>query len=226
MEITKKSTYTYSIEFKDTDEKNEILFKSLLDSKLLGAGTTITPCFKKIFFNATNVMTLQDLLEKYKREKSIEKLHYEETEKLLDSLSRQIYYLEKTNHTFSNFSLEDIIVITKNHNNVDNKKIFFILNKENLLKIKNKLIKIITPFDLRDKFLDPEIAKIYYLPSKVHYKCIYYSLSSLALYCIFQDFETNIIEEKERKLEQIKFTKLYWKIIRYMDENYEKRLYL
>jgi hypothetical protein len=216
MEIIEKGKYSYSIELKN-NQKNEILLKALLQSKLLGAGTTLTPNFNKINFNATNVTTLKTLLEKYKKERNIAKLNYSETNQLLDSLSSQIHYLENLNHTFYNFSLDKIVVIIKN-----SKNIFLHLNTEDLLEIKNKSITFITPFDLKLPFLDPEIKKLYTLPSKVNSKCIYYSLGCLGLYCLFSDFEEN---DHERKLEQIKYTKLYWEILRYMDKDFEKRIY-
>lgn len=217
MEIIEKGKYSYSIEFKNYNPKNEILLKAILQSKLLGAGTTLTPNFNKINFNATNVITLKTLLEKYKKERNIAKLNYSETNQLLDSLSSQIHDLENLNHTFYNFSLDKIVVITKN-----SKNIFLHLNTEDLLEIKNKSITFITPFDLKHPFLDPEVKKLNALPSKVNSKCIYYSLGCLGLHCLFPDFGEN---DHERKLEQIKYTKLYWKILRYMDKDFEKRIY-
>jgi hypothetical protein len=215
MEIIEKGKYSYSIEFKNTNPKNEILLKALLQSKLLGAGTTLTPSFNKINLNATNITTLKTLLEKYKKERTIAKLNYDETSQLTSSLSSQIYHLENLDYTFFNFSLDKILIITKN-----SKKIFIYLNTDDLMKIENKSITFITPFDLKLPFLDPEIKKLCTLPSKVNSKCIYYSLGCLGLYCLFSDFGEN---DHERKLEQIKYTKLYWEILRYMDKDFENR---
>lgn len=217
MEIIEKGKYSYSIEFKNYNTKNEILLKALLQSKLLGAGTTLTPNFNKINFNATNVTTLKLLLEKYKKERNISKLDYDETSELVSSLSSQIYHLENLNHTFFNFSLDKILIITKN-----SKKIFIYLRTDDLMKIENNLITFTTPFDLKLPFLDPEIKKLCNLPSKVNSKCIYYSLGCLGLYCLFSDFGEN---DQERKLEQIKYTKLYWEILRYIDKDFEKRIH-
>jgi hypothetical protein len=218
MEIIEKGKYSYSIEFKNTTPKNEILLKALLQSKLLGAGTTLTPSFNKINLNATNITTLKTLLEKYKKERNIAKLNYDETSQLTSSLSSQIYHLENLDYTFFNFSLDKILIITKN-----SKKIFIYLNTDDLMKIENKSITFITPFDLKLPFLDPEIKKLCNLPSKVNSKCIYYSLGCLGLYCLFSDFGEN---DHERKLEQIKYTKLYWEILRYTDKHFEKRIHL
>ena len=206
MEIIQKSKFSYSIEFKNHTPKNEILLCSLMQSKLLGAGTTITPTFNKISFNASNVLSLNNLLSKYKdkNERNIAKLDYNEAEQLVDSLSTQITYLNKHGHTFYNFSLENIIVIDKN-----NKKVFLCIDTNYLLKIKDQYITFTEPFNIKEEFLNPEIKKITSLPSSAHYQSILHSLGNLALFCILQDFNTN----KDKKLEQIKYTRLYWKLL-------------
>jgi len=206
MEIVKKGNYLYNIEFKKSDLKSEILLKALFQSRLLGAGTTLTSDFKKINFNAQEVETLTHLLTRYKKERKIEKLNYDETEELIFSLKKQLEYLKRLDYTFFNFTFNDIIVITKNNN-----KIFINTNTEYLLKIENNLIKFISPFNQREKFLDPEIKELTSLPSTASCKAIYYSLGHLALYSLF---------EEEDKLEQIKFTKVYWEILRCIKKDY------
>ena len=196
VEIVEKSKYLYSVEFKNENPKNEILLKALLESKILGAGTTITTNFKKINFNATSVTTL--------KEKNKATLSYIEANEMFDSLQEQIEYLEKKKHTFYNFSLEDVIVVTKN-----NKKIFFCANTDHLLVIKNQLITFDHPFDKKSGFLNPEIKKLDRLPSHANSESILYTLGKLCLYCLFQEIEN---EAQERKLEQIKYTPLYWKV--------------
>jgi hypothetical protein len=207
MEIIEKGNYLYSIGFRNPDFKTETLIKSLFQSKLLGAGTTTTSDFKKINFNAIEVIRLSDLLNKYQKERNIGKLNYDETEELIFSLKKQLEYLEKCGYTFYNFTLEDVIVIIKNKN-----KVFINTNTDYLLNIENRSITFISPLDLRERFLDPEIKKLTTLPSKANYKSIYYSLGCLALYCLFSDTEEEY--DHERKLEQIKFTKVYWEVLR------------
>jgi hypothetical protein len=215
LEIIEKGKYSYSIVFKNATPKNEILLKALLQSKLLGAGTNVNAECNKINFNATEVITLNNLLSKYQKERNLAKLDYDETENLVLSLHKQVKNLERHNYTFSNFHLENIVVITKNK-----KKIFISVSTEDMFEIKNKSITFISPFDLKDRFLDPVVKKINVLPAKAHYKSCYYSLGSLAMYCIFSDFEE---DDRERKLRQIKFTGLYWKILKCLDEDFDKR---
>jgi hypothetical protein len=216
MEIIKKEKYSYSIEFKNATPKNEILLKALLQSKLLGAGTNVNVECNKINFNATEVIYLSSLLSKYQKERNLAKLNYDETENLLLSLHTQLKHLERHNHTFCSFRIENIIVITKNK-----KKVFISVNPEDMFEIKNKSIIFVSPFDLKDRFLDPAVKKINVLPSKAHYKSCYYSLGSLALFCIFSDFED---DDRDRKLQQIMFTGLYWKILKCLNDDFDKRV--
>ena len=215
IEIIERGKYLYSIEFKNPNSKTEILIKSLFQSKLLGSGTTTTHDFKKINFNAIEVIRLSDLLNKYQKERSIAKLNYDETENLLLSLQKQLEYLEKSGHTFFNFTLENIIVITKNKD-----KVFVFMDTDYLLNVEKKEITFTIPLRLNERFLDPEIKKITTLPSKVHYKSIYHSLGCLALYCLFPGSDE---EDHERKLQQIKFTKVYWEVLRCLDKQHDKR---
>lgn len=83
-----------------------------------------------------------------------------------------------------------------------------------MLPIKNNLITFLSPFSQKDKFLAPEIKKLCEIPSKLHYKCIYHSLGALASYCLFDDYN---------KLDQIKYTKVYWSILQCMNEDCERR---
>lgn len=154
-------------------------------------------------------------MNKYQKERNIAKLNYDETENLIVSLQKQIEYLEKCGYTFFNFTLENIIVVTKNKD-----KVFLFMAPDYLLKIEKKTITFGSPFKLSERFLDPEIKKITTLPAKVHYKSIYYSLGSLALYCLFSDSDE---ADHERKLEQIKFTNVYWEVLRCFDEEPDKR---
>jgi hypothetical protein len=218
MEIVERGKYLYSFEFKNPSAKTETLIKSLFQSRLLGSGTTTTSDFSKINFNAIEVIKLSDLLNKYQKERNIAKLNYDETENLIISLQKQLVYLKKCGYTFFNFTLENTIVVTKNKD-----KIFIFMTPDYLLNIEKKKITFCNPFNLNERFLDPELKKIITLPAKAHYKSIYYSLGSLALHCLFSDSDSDEANH-ERKLEQIKFTKVYWEILRCFDKEPDKRI--
>jgi len=214
-EIVERGKYLHSIEFKNPTSKTETLIKCLFQSKLLGSGTTTTSDFTKINFNAIEVIRLSDLLKKYQKERNIAKLNYDETENLMLSLQKQLVYLEKCECTFFNFTLENTIVVTKNKD-----KVFLFMAPDYLLNVEKKTITFGSPFKLSEMFLDPELKKITTLPAKAHYKSIYYSLGSLALHCLFSDSGE---ADHERKLEQIKFTKVYWEILRCLNKEPDKR---
>jgi hypothetical protein len=114
-------------------------------------------------------------------------------------------------------SIENIIVVTKNKD-----KVFLFMTPDYLLNIEKKTITFGAPFKLSERFLDPELKKITTLPAKAHYKSIYYSLGSLALHCLFSDSDSDEADH-ERKLEQIKFTKVYWDVLRCFDKEPDKR---
>ena len=71
-------------------------------------------------------------------------------------------------------------------------------------------------------FNNPEIIKIKELPSKINYKCSYYSLGLLIGYCLFG---SDILEKNiEEILESISFTKLYFFLKRCFDNLDERCL--
>ncbi len=94
------------------------------------------------------------------------------------------------------------------------------MDTDYLLNVEKKEITFTIPLRLNERFLDPEIKKISTLPSKVHYKSIYHSLGCLALHCLFPGSDE---EDHERKLQQIKFTKVYWEVLRCLDKQHDKR---
>jgi hypothetical protein len=212
--VHQKSNYLFSIELKP-DKKNVILLKSLIASKILGAGTTINSDFTRINLNAMGVFSLPDLLLKYKRERNLGKLNYRETESLVRSLSRQIECLENSGvtggWTFYNFSLDSILVVCKNGGFS-----FVCLDVGYLIQLSSsgEVITFNQMIDLREKFLSPEIRQLKFLPSSASSKCINYSLGCLGLFCILPDFDVDDVEgERKRKMRQIEFTPLYWLFI-------------
>jgi hypothetical protein len=62
------------------------------------------------------------------------------------------------------------------------------------------------------------------IPTTITYKCFYFSLGSLAIYCLF---DKNINGNSEREIIQILApiyqTKLYWTLLKSAEIDYEKR---
>ena len=91
-------------------------------------------------------------------------------------------------------------------------------------------ITFVSPFDNPD-FSNPDILEIKKLPSRVHFKCIYYSIAALGLWCFTGDYllvgnEIPDENQVEQILNPIKATKLYGFFKRALTSRVEERLLL
>ena len=192
-------------------EPNETFCRALADSKLFG-GITITLSFTQISFYAKNVCSLRELLSQRR-----EKLQYIEGVKIAQYLGQQLFYLEKYAHTFSWFSLDNILVIDESS--------FLCVGLEQLMPIDAfGRIWFTTPFSLKQPHIAPEIQRLMTLPSYATYKAVYYSLGSLIIFCLAVDDEQST--KMQLRLEFIAHTKLYWFLLRCIDPIASARLLL
>jgi hypothetical protein len=210
----------FTIEF---TENSEPLINSI---QLIGS--TISDDYKSITFKATSVQSLK----KFQSKK--ENVTYENALRLIVSLIDQLNYLIKKEFScFYEYTPENIIV-------VDGTKFIYLSNND-LIKIEKSSanIRFTRPFS-REGFISPEISQITSIPTEVNYKTIYYSLGVLVVYFLLNvninrtntktPNTTNIsILEKENELKlneiltPIYGTKLYWLLIRCLDNDPEKR---
>jgi hypothetical protein len=147
----------------------------------------------QITFMATSYITLNKY-DKTKYDK------YSSTLFLIDSLSKQQLFLEQNEYTFYTYSEKDIIVIDD--------ILFLCIQPEFIKKIEEKQnIHFYSPFK-KGEFGSPELMAITTIPSKLSYKTIYYSLSTLALFYLFES-STDL-----NLLESIKYTKLYYCLLK------------
>jgi hypothetical protein len=192
----------YSFSFR---EPQPMLIQCLLNTNILPR-MSINDSYKNISFFAYDFYTLNSYLDKLEKVRGVKKLSYEECIQIATSIGEQIYYFEKKQITYAMFDIEKIYVI-------DDTK--FIYLDEDYIKIdRNKTILFSTPFSKKNKnlFTSPEILAITTLPTLIPYNSVYYSLGLLLSYLI--------------SLEQIKCTKLYWFILRSMNEDVKKRVLL
>lgn len=216
-----KITFSYAI---------PALVNSLIKTGLI-AGATIANNYKTIVFNVCSVRTL----EKYKVEKN-HCLGTMDAMFITASLSSQMDYLiKKEKKTFLGYNPENIFVLNNNT--------FIYLNND-LKDIKNKKILISCPFYANEFFFSPELFKIKYIPSYVHYKTIYFSFGLLILYILSNDestlfynsdIYTNYIKEStsgqsimyiQNIIESKGSTKLKWFLSRCLVEDPSKRVVL
>jgi hypothetical protein len=142
---------------------------------------------------------------------------------LVWNLIKQQEFLEKHGYSFYSFSPEEDIIW-------DNKNTFFIANPMRILPIKNKFIHFDMPFDKRNLFCSPELLNVCSLPNAIHYKTIYYSIASFVIYNMLNKVvknsrSANYIEDIETNdiLDPIKYTKLYWLLVKMLHDTPERR---
>ena len=193
------------------NESNEIFCRALADSKLFG-GITITPTFTQASFYAKKACSLRELLSQRR-----EKLQYFEGVKLAQCIGQQLFYLEKYAHTFSWFNIDNILVIDES--------CFLCIGIDQLMSVDAfGRIWFTTPFSLKQPHIAPEIQRLKTLPSYVTYKAAYYSLGSLITFCLAMDDEKST--KMSLRLEFIADTKLYWFLLRCIDNEPNARLLL
>lgn len=180
-------------------------------------------------FKAKNVKTLKTLLKQKK-----EKLSYEDCKLLFLNLSKTIQHLEDQNLGIISLDLDDIIMIefqdNKNirENNYDKQIVtnFFYLNLENFVEIRDDNLVINRPINKSNLFISPEIKKIKHFPTNVKKQSSYYCLAILLCYCFGKIKKKITSNNLIKHLEMIKETKLYWTILRCLEQNPEDRFLL
>lgn len=223
--INKINNYTYKLNIEpdvyDDIQYRDILYKSILIFVSHGFYNDNSDC---IYFTCDSVKSFQEYMNE-----NDNILTYEETIKIIHSLSIQINYLLDNNYGFYGIDKEDIIVVNNKYFIIISPdKLFYIDETENENEDKNlriyKPIKI--PF-----FHNPEIKKAnknkkypsFTNPVFINCKCIYYSIGLLITYCLFGLQKINNIEED---LEAIHSTKIYFFLERCFNENISERYLL
>jgi len=200
--------------------KSTILFNNLKQTKLL-TGLTINNEKNEFSFQASSITTLSE----YRNSK----WSYEKCQILVSSLIKQLNNLLNINYSFYGYNPETILVINEN--------IFLQISTEYLYPLENNKITFHSPF-IKSFFIAPEIRYVSFIPSKVNYQCIYYSLAVIVTYLLQNTFfkNTDLFTNpnpnpnkstyptfSESDLTQIKGTKLYWFLLRALHDDPEKR---
>ena len=197
---------------------------------------------EKLFFQAERVCLLEDLLKnQHYKLNQIQCLH------MIKSISYQIKYFEEKGITFLGFDIKDIIVINDNgindngindngindngiNDNGINDYKFFIMGTRFAIRFHSYFINLFVPYE-KPYFSSPEIINVIKLPYKVHYKSCYYSLGALTVFCLLNEYllkgnEVSDVERIEHILNPIYLSKMYWFLIRCLNENVEERVLL
>jgi hypothetical protein len=169
-----------------------------------------------IMFSAENVTPFKKkILDKKKG------ISYAECIKLINDLSLQISYLKKLGYGFYGFDINDILTI-------DNTFIF--CSSQYLLPIEKESIIFISPIK-QPYFSNPELLKIKCLPYEMNFKCCYYSLGSLIVFLLLDNYllvgnELKSSEDIDKILQPLYNTKIYWFLKRCLDDDINNRYLL
>ena len=156
-----------------------------------------------------------------------EKLDYNLVVSMMNCLNKQnAFLLKKHDCGMFYIDLKDIIVIDSST--------FIYCSSENIRKITFGLYLFNSPFsrDSNTAFFSPEIMVLNKIPAAISFKCFYYSLGALAIYCLFNKNITARINEIvdiadiKKILFPILQTKLYWTILKSTAIDCEKRTLL
>jgi len=193
-EITQTGKYSYKLTIHGNNKTN-LLYSSILKTDIL-TNAFYNSTDKSLYFTAETVTLLKKTDLFLSEAKCI---------RMIDTLTRQIKYLETVKYAFYGHSIDDILVV--------NDEIFININPNTLLPIKEDQISFLSPF-IETQFMNPEIGNITTLPSKIHYQSSYYSLAALIIYCflnkeLYMKVETKG-EDLETILKPIFYTKIYW----------------
>ena len=175
---------------------------------------------------------IEKLIDLLKRK---ETLSYRHLSQLFLNVGKQLEGLEKDNYCNLFLKMEDIVrveVEEKTQKGGSGGDIFFLyLNTENFTPIKEKKTKILKPFNKNEKNISPEMKKINSFPTEIHLNSQYYSLSLLVCFCGSwskkKPSKINYSLDYFREyLSNIDNTKLYWALLRCLENNPNDRVYL
>jgi len=190
--LFKTGTYSYKLFIKG--EHMIPIYSSLLKTNILPSAFYNSDD-KMLYFSAEKIYTLKCYLEK----KQV--ITEPKCIKMIDTLTRQIKYLEEIHYAYYGHNVSDILVI--------NNDIFININANNLLPISNNFVTFLHPFE-KPYFVKPEISKITTLPSKIHYKSSYYSLAALIIYSLLNKNLSDNDVNVNNILKPIFYTKIFW----------------
>jgi hypothetical protein len=222
-------TKTCKIEKKNNTYKfiyeNGEKFKNFFDK--VKKNLTITSEKDKCFtVKDTKIEGLKDLI---KRKDS---LSYRHLKWLFTNLVKQFESLAEDGYCNLFFNIEDIVRVeidTFTQKGGSGKDIYFLyLNTSNFLPIEDQHVRIITPFDKKNKFFSPEMKKIKALPSNIHINSQTYSLALLTCFCMRPEekIKKTTLEYFEIYLASIANTRLYMALLRCLQNKPKDRVQL
>ena len=167
-----------------------------------------------IIFSAENVIPFKQYLLEQKNKQ----LSHLKCIRLIDSLSKQIFYLKKLGFGFYGFDINDILTIDD---------IFIFCNTQHILPLHDESFIFTSPIK-PPYFSNPELFELTSLPFEINYKCCYYSLGLLVVFSLLNIYllvgnELKSSEEIDKILQPLYNTKIYWFLKRCLDDDINNR---
>ena len=188
-----------------------------------------------ITISAAKIEPLSALLKRNKKH-----LEYQHMEQLIESIGRQLQYLERENKGISSFNIDDISVFyeggegdaPKMHFAITNDDKIHDINEDNELDINapypKEYTETATASTKNKAFHSPEFKEFISkktLPYNLHFKSGYYSFGLLCLYCYVSRASDNK-DDYTTILAPIINTKIYWFLKQVLQENPIERRYI
>jgi hypothetical protein len=200
-----KNTWDLSVEWQGGKKKFWINFPFPL-MKIIST-ENINEMERKFTIKAESIKPMKLFLKERKN-----KISYEDGMQFLFDIGNQIQTLERFLLGIPFIEIDDIVVIDNKH--------FFYLDDSKILDINRTTIEIDEPYKI-SPFFSPEFKNIKGLPEEISYKSSYYSLGSLIVFCIFNEYFVDM-----DILKPIYTTKLYWALERMLQDDPKDRFYL
>lgn len=183
------------------------LFYSIIKSNILNSATIVNDADKtSLVIKAITMKTFSQFKREQKIKNKTFKLPYTTILNIINSLTKQLYYLlENESKCFFTFDPNNILVI-------DDCK-FIYLSREHLKEIKNNSIHIYNPISKNIGYLSPELHNASSIPIITNFKTIFYSLGLLIMDNLLDETIDYKIENRENIINSIsciKDTKLYY----------------
>ena len=169
-------------------------------------------------FEAHSVVSLKELLKEKKNQ-----LSYHHLSLFFKQVGNQYVNLERDGYGKVFINLDDIVVIHKNEDKRGS--IFLCLGLDDVIKIEKNEIKINFPYkkSRNSTFFSPELKNGKKFPLKIKKQSCIFSLCALIVSCLKPDFN---LENYKHELSCIEETKLYYALVRCLEEEPYNRYYL
>lgn len=173
---------------------------------------------EKNSFEAHSVVSLKELLKEKKN-----MLSYHHLSLFFKQVGDQYVNLEKDGYGKVFVNLEDIVVIHKNKEKKGS--VFLCLGLEDVFEIEKNIININFPYKKSrvSTFFSPELKNGKKFPLKIKKQSCIFSLCALIVSCLKPDFN---LENYREGLSSIEETKLYYALLRCLEEEPYNRYYL